>query len=98
VYIGDIPRETLAKCEFDDRDRSRRIHNERFTMTSIPMRWADEKRNDDKLRCACCDREIKGRHKWVEVIDGGASVADPANLRELLTCRQVIEKRHEVRN
>ena len=44
---------------------------------TTPMKWPVSQRHDDKLRCACCDREIKGRAKWVEVINGGCDVASP---------------------
>jgi hypothetical protein len=47
------------------------------TSAMIPMKWAASKTNDEKLRCVCCDREIKGVARFVEVIDGGSSVANP---------------------
>lgn len=47
------------------------------TAALIPMKWAEEKREDDELRCACCDRAIKGAPQYVEVINGGDDVAAP---------------------
>lgn len=45
----------------------------------IPMIWAKNQTHDNKTRCSCCDRIIRGEPWWVEVIDGGASVAAPGS-------------------
>lgn len=47
------------------------------TAAIIPMKWAENPTHDNVLRCACCNRKITGKHRWVEVIDGGRSVASP---------------------
>jgi hypothetical protein len=47
------------------------------TAAIIPMKWHDNPCHDSVARCACCDRPLKANHKWVEVIDGGSSVANP---------------------
>ena len=49
------------------------------TAAITPMKWADKPTHDDNPRCACCDRILKPGSKtvWVEVIDGGSSVAAP---------------------
>jgi hypothetical protein len=47
------------------------------TAAMIPMKWHDNPKHDSINRCACCDRPLKSNHKWVEVIDGGSSVAHP---------------------
>ena len=47
------------------------------TAAMIPMKWAGQQTLDNKQRCACCDRIIRGVVRWVEVIDGGRSVAHP---------------------
>lgn len=48
-----------------------------MTAAIIPMKWAENLINDDKTRCACCNRIIKGKSLFVEVINGGADVAAP---------------------
>lgn len=47
--------------------------------TTIPMKWADDLQHDHTIRCSCCNRIIKGKFKWVEVIDGGATVVKPGS-------------------
>lgn len=47
------------------------------TAATIPMKWADNPSHDTIMRCACCNRRITGKARWVEVIDGGMSVAAP---------------------
>jgi hypothetical protein len=48
---------------------------------NIPMVWPEDGDNiitDDKQRCACCNRVIKGTPKWwVEVTDGAATARHP---------------------
>ena len=44
----------------------------------IPMKWPDADLYNGSLEhCACCGKPLKGKRRWVEVIDGGASVAAP---------------------
>lgn len=45
-------------------------------MRTTPMIWAD-RRHDDKERCVCCGKPLKGQVAWVEVINGGNDVAHP---------------------
>lgn len=40
------------------------------------MKWAD-KNQGSMEHCACCGRKLLSNHVWVEVIDGGSSVAAP---------------------
>lgn len=49
------------------------------TAAICPMKWAEEKTDDNKTRCACCDRVIRKIEsaKWVEVINGGDDCAAP---------------------
>ena len=47
------------------------------TAAIIPMKWSDTDNNGDMTRCACCGKPIKGKARFVEVIDGGSSVAHP---------------------
>lgn len=49
-------------------------HNE---IKTIPMIWSKEQTFDNKIRCSCCNREIKTNIRWVEVVDGGRSVIFP---------------------
>lgn len=49
------------------------------TPATIPMKWAENQTHDATLRCACCDRLLKGSHRWVEVVNGGSDVAVPGS-------------------
>lgn len=46
------------------------------TAATIPMKWA-ERNTGSMEHCACCGRKLTGKPMFVEVIDGGASVAAP---------------------
>lgn len=46
-----------------------------MTAATIPMKWADAGTNGSMEHCACCGRKLTSLPVWVEVIDGGASVA-----------------------
>ena len=47
-------------------------------MDTMPMRWAENRDYSGSLdHCACCGRKLKGSAMWIEVIDGGATVAAP---------------------
>lgn len=46
------------------------------TAATIPMKWTDT-RTGSTEHCACCGRKLSGQAKWVEVIDGGLSIAAP---------------------
>lgn len=49
-----------------------------MTAATIPMKWADDPSHPGSmLHCACCGKAIKGKAVYVEVIDGGFSVAAP---------------------
>jgi len=43
--------------------------------TTKPMVWARNLKHDNKTRCSCCGKIIKGKAYWVEVINGGGDVA-----------------------
>lgn len=48
------------------------------TAATIPMKWADDNSNQGSMEhCACCGRKLTGKPLWVEVIDGGGSIAAP---------------------
>lgn len=46
-----------------------------MTATTMPMKWSDDCVQDDT--CACCGRVLGSKFKWVEIVDGGASVGSP---------------------
>jgi len=48
-----------------------------MTAATIPMVWAENPLHDDITRCAVCDRPVGDYPKYIEVIDGGSSVAAP---------------------
>jgi hypothetical protein len=43
---------------------------------TVPMVWADRHQGSTE-HCAACGRKLSGTPQWVEVIDGGSSVAAP---------------------
>lgn len=47
------------------------------TAAVMPMKWAKIATDGAQDRCACCGKVIKGKRRYVEVINGGADVAAP---------------------
>jgi len=47
-----------------------------MTAATIPMKWADHHQGSME-HCACCGKKLTGPAVYVEVIDGGLSVAAP---------------------
>lgn len=47
------------------------------TAATIPMKWSGKDTNGSQEHCSCCGRKLTGDPLFVEVIDGGASVAVP---------------------
>jgi hypothetical protein len=47
------------------------------TAATTPMKWSDKGTNGSMEHCSCCGRRLTGQPVWVEVIDGGSSVAAP---------------------
>lgn len=47
-------------------------------MKTAPMVWANDPRRDAVKRCVCCGKPLRGRWRWVEVINGGSAVIHPS--------------------
>ena len=47
-------------------------------LAKIPMKWPDDTENAGSMNhCACCGRPLRGKTKWVHLVDFGESVASP---------------------
>lgn len=47
-------------------------------MRTMPMVWGEQQPGSQEP-CAACGRELKGKHWYVHVIDGGSRVLHPAD-------------------